>query len=209
MKTFLRLAALSSLLLTGCSQQPTSSTNQPGGDQAFKKVHDEYVVEFLRRNPTVNTYLGGAGLDPKLRDVDGALRDHSAAALQDEQRWLEKSKQSLDAISAATLSPAQRINREVALAQIAFLVHQHQARRYQQRALDTYTDEPFRAVDWQLQGMTQTGEKTYGTDKEWSLVAKRVGAIPRFLSVAQEQLLAGVKANNTPDSRVLKRNGIA
>src|SRR2546426_5102869 len=145
MKTFLRLAAVSTLLLTGCSQQPPATTNQPGGDQAFKKIHDEYVVEFLRRNPTVNTYLGGAGLDPKLRDVDGALRDHSASALQEEDRWLASSKQSLEAISPTTLSPAQRINRDVALAQIAFLLHQHQARRYQERALDTYTDEPFRA----------------------------------------------------------------
>ena len=81
-------------------------------------------------------------------------------------------------------------------------------RRYQERALDTYTDEPFRAIDWQLQGMTETGEKTYGTAEEWSLVAKRVSVIPPFLGVAQEQLLAGVKSNNTPDFRMLKRNGL-
>ena len=208
MKTLLRVAAISSLLLAGCSQQPAAPTNQPGGDQALKKVHDEYVVEFLRRNPTVNTYLGGAGLDPKLRDVDGALRDHSAAALQEEDRWLANSKQSLEAVSAATLSPPQRINRDVALAQIAFLLHQHQARRYQERALDTYTDEPFRAVDWQLQGMSQTGEKSYGTDDEWILVAKRVAAIPGFLKVAQDQLSAGINSRNTPDWRMLVRNGI-
>src|SRR6267378_2419889 len=205
MKTFLRLAALSSLLLTGCSQQPISSTNQPGGDQAFKKVHDEYVVEFLRRNPTVNTYLGGAGLDPRLREVDGALRDHSATALIEEDRWLANSKQSLDAIAPGTLSPAQRINRDVALAQISFLLHQHQVRRYQERALDTYTDEPFRAVDWQLQGMSQTGDKTYGTPDEWTLVAKRVAAIPAFLKVAQDQLNAGINSRNTPDWRMLIR----
>src|SRR5688572_18580666 len=208
MKTLLRLAALSLLLLAGCSQQPPATTNQPGGDQAFKKLHDEYVVEFLRRNPTVNTYLGGAGLDSKLRDVDGALRDHSASALKEEDRWLASSKQSLEAISAATLSPPQRINRDVALAQISFLLHQHQERRYQERALDTYTDEPFRAVDWQLQGMSQTGEKTYGTDDEWTLVAKRVAAIPAFLKVAQDQLSAGINARNTPDWRMIIRNGI-
>ena len=208
MKTFLRVAAISSILLTGCTQQPAGPTNQPNGDQAFKKVHDEYVVEFLRRNPTVNTYLGGAGLDPKLRDVDGGLRDHSAAALQDEDRWLANSKQLLEGISAASLSPAQRINRDVALAQISFLLHQHHERRYQERALDSYTDEPFRAVDWQLQGMSQTGEKTYGTDDEWALVAKRVAAIPAFLKVAQDQLSAGINSRNTPDWRMLIRNGI-
>lgn len=182
--------------------------NNDNGDQALKKIHDAYVVEFLRRNPTVNTYLGGAGLDPSLKDVDGTLRDHSAAALEAEDRWLADTQKAFEGIDPNTLSATRRIDREVALAQIRFLLHQHQVRRYQERALDTYTDEPFRAVDWQLQGMTQTGEKTYGTDEEWSLVAKRVGAIPRFLSVAQEQLLAGIKSNNAPDSRVLKRNGI-
>lgn len=208
MKTFLRLAAISSLFLTACTQQSTSPTSPQNTDAAFKKVHDEYVVEFLRRNPTVNTYLGGAGLDPKLRDVDGALRDHSATALQEEDRWLTSTKQALEGISAGALSPAQRINREVALAQIAFLLHQHQVRRYQERALDTYTDEPFRAVDWQLQGMSQTGDKTYGTADEWTLVAKRVAAIPSFLKVAQDQINAGIKSNNTPDWRMLIRNGI-
>src|SRR5262249_41164865 len=35
-----------------------------------------------------------------------------------------------------------------------------------------------------------------------------VTSIPKFLSVAQEQLQAGIKSKNTPDSRVLLRNGI-
>src|SRR6266542_3646659 len=211
MKIVLLCAAVSGLLISSCTQQPTSSTgsaNQQGDDTAFKKVHDDYVVEFLRRNPTVNTYLGGAGLDPKLRNVDGALRDHSAAALQEEDRWLSTVKQSLEAINAGALSPAQRINRDVALAQINFLLHQHQVRRYQERALDTYTDEPFRAVDWQMQGMSQTGDKTYGNAEEWTLVARRVGAIPTFLTVAKDQLNVGIKSGNTPDWRMLLHNGI-
>jgi uncharacterized protein (DUF885 family) len=208
MKTFLRLVPICLFLLTSCTQQSTSPAGPQNSDAAFKKIHDEYVVEFLRRNPTVNTYLGGAGLDPRLRDVDGALRDHSPTALQEEDRWLGGTKQSLDGISAGALSPAQRINRDVALAQIAFLLHQHQVRRYQERALDTYTDEPFRAVDWQLQGMSQTGDKSYGTADEWMLVAKRVAAISSFLKVAQDQINAGIKSNNTPDWRMLIRNGI-
>jgi uncharacterized protein (DUF885 family) len=194
--------------LAACTTKPTQQTMTNTGDNEFKKIHDAYVVEFLRRNPTVNTYLGGAGLDPSLRDVDGTLRDHSPAALEAEDRWLGETQRSLEKIDPNTLSANLRIDREVGLAQVSFLLHQHQVRRYQERALDTYTDEPFRAVDWQLQGMTQTGEKTYGTADEWALVAKRLSAIPRFLGVAQEQLLAGVKSNNTPDFRVLKRNGI-
>jgi uncharacterized protein (DUF885 family) len=207
-KLFLLLA----IMATGCVQttnQNGASTSQPGGgDQAFKTVHDKYVVEFLRRNPTVNTYLGGAGLDPSLREVDGQLRDHSAAAIEAEDRWLADTQKSFENIDPNTLQPAHRIDREVALSEIRFLLHQHQVRRYQERALDTYTDEPFRAIDWQLQGMSQTGEKTYGTPEEWSLVVKRVQAIPRYLSVAQAQISAGVKSGNTPDHRMLRRNGI-
>ena len=208
MKNILRLATISAFLLTSCTQQPPTPANRANGDDSFKKIHDEYVVEFLRRNPTVNTYLGGAGLDPKLRDVDGGLRDHSATALEEEDRWLAKTKQSLEAISAGSLSAPQRVNRDVALAQVNFLLRQHQVRRYQERALDTYTDEPFRAIDWQLQGMSQTGDKTYGTAEEWTLIGKRLAAVPAFLKVAQDQLTAGIASRNTPDWRMLIRNGI-
>src|SRR6185295_19436321 len=146
------------------------------------------------RDPTVNSYLGGSGLDASLKNVDGTLRDHSAAGLEAEDRWLADAQKSFEGVDLNTLSANKRIDREVALAQIRYLLHQHQVRRYQERALDTYTDEPFRAIDWQLQGMTETGEKTYGTADEWALVAKRLSAVPRFLGGAQEQLLAGIKS---------------
>ncbi|HSE35673.1 MAG TPA: DUF885 family protein, partial [Blastocatellia bacterium] len=185
--------------LAACTTpKTTEQTMNNSGDNELKKIHDAYVVEFLRRNPTVNTYLGGAGFDPSLKDVDGTLRDHSAAALEAEDRWLADAQKSFESIDPNTLSANRRIDREVALAQIRFLLHQHQVRRYQERALDTYTDEPFRAIDWQLQGMSQTGEKAYGTADEWSLVAKRLNAIPQFLRTAQEQLNVGIIANNTP-----------
>jgi uncharacterized protein (DUF885 family) len=201
---------------SGCVQQTaTPNTNQTqvsggssGGDQNFKKIQDAYVREFLRRNPTVNTYLGGAGLDPALREVDGQLRDHSAASIEAEDRWLTETQKSLEALAPDTLSPNIRIDREVALAQVRFLLRQHGTRKHQQRALDTYTDEPFRAIDWQLQGMSQTGDKTYGTPDEWSLVIKRLQAVPKYMQVAEEQLSAGMKSGNTPDHRMLLRNGI-
>src|SRR4029434_862738 len=124
----------------------------------------------------------------------GTLRDHSAAALEAEDRWLSDAQKNFETVDADTLSPNRRIDRDVALAQIRFLLHQHQVRRYQERALDTYTDEPFRAIDWQLTGMSQTGDKTYGSPEECTLVAKRVGSIPAFLKVAQDQLNAGIKS---------------
>ncbi|MGI9106527.1 MAG: DUF885 domain-containing protein [Pyrinomonadaceae bacterium] len=208
------LLFIAALLAPGCVQQPQQTTQtateqtQASGDQDFKRIHDAYVRDFLRRNPTVNTYLGGAGLDPALREIDGQLRDHSASSIEAEDRWLADAQKPLEGIAPGTLSPTLRIDREVALAQIRFLLHQHQTRKYQERALDTYTDEPFRAIDWQLQGMTQTGDKTYGTPEEWSLVVRRLQAVPKYFQVAQEQLAAGVKSGNTPDHRMLLRNGI-
>ncbi len=212
MRKYLLLLTL--VALAGCAapqSDPDTHRAMPqggGGDAAFKTVHDRYVVEFLRRNPTVNTYLGGAGLDPSLREADGRLRDHSPAALAEEDRWLAETQKAFEGVDAQALSPARRIDREVALAQIRFLLHQHQERRYQERAVDTYVSEPFRAIDWQLQGMTETGPRGYGTFEEWTLVTKRVADIPRFLSAAQQQLEAGARSGNTADHRMLRRDGI-
>jgi uncharacterized protein (DUF885 family) len=212
-----RLLLLTAVLLTGaCVQQQTQNSPansntgaQAGaGDQAFKTIHDKYVFEFLRRNPSVNTYLGGAGLDPSLKEVDGRLRDYSPAALADEDRWLADTQKSLQAIDPNTLTPARRIDRDVALAQVSFQLHQHQQRRYQERSLDTYTVEPFRSVDFFIQGMTQTGANTYGTPEEWALVVKRLQDFPRYMKTAEENLTAGVKSGNTPDWRMLQRDGL-
>jgi uncharacterized protein (DUF885 family) len=197
-------------LVTGCGRTtPATPANTAGsGDASLKQALNAYVVEFLRRNPTTNTYLGGAGLDASLNDVDGKLRDHSAAALEQEDRWLADTQKTIEAISPDSLTDGPKTDRSVALAQINFLLHQHQVRKYQQRALDTYTVEPFRALDWQLQGMTQTGDKTYGTPQEWQLVIARLKAVPPFMARAQEQLAAGVAAGNTPDRRMIQRDGL-
>jgi uncharacterized protein (DUF885 family) len=210
-KPLLLLALLSAAACaTQQTQGPTPSPTPAagGGDQAFKTIHDRYVVEFLRRNPSVNTYLGGAGLDPSLKEADGRLRDHSANALAEEDRWLADTQKSFESVDPQTLSPARRIDRDVALAQIAFQLHQHQQLRHQERALDTYTVEPFRSVDFYIQGMTKTGENTYGTPEEWALVVKRLQDFPRYMKTAQDNLSAGVKSGNTPDWRMLQRDGL-
>ncbi len=157
----------------------TAATRDARGDAAARTRITAYAVELLRRYPTVNTYLGGGGLDPSLRAVDGMLRDYSPAAVAREDEWLGTAQRDIQALDPATLSDAVRIDREVALAQIAFLLRQHQVRHYQERSLDTYVAEPFRALDWQLQGMSQTGDATYGSADEWRAVISRVKAIPR------------------------------
>ncbi|TAK13805.1 MAG: DUF885 domain-containing protein [Acidobacteria bacterium] len=193
-------------LSVGCSG--ASAPPEMTGDKPLGPILHGYVVEFLRRNPTTSTYLGGAGFDPQLSNVDGALRDYSVAGLAEEDRWLKTTQAALAAILPATLSPNAAIDREVALAQIAFMLRQHEIRKYQERALDTYMLEPFRAIDWQLQGLSSTGGSGYGTDAEWQLVVARVKQIPAFLDVAAAQLRAGVAHQNVPDRRMIRRDGI-
>ncbi len=194
-----------SSLLAGCNQ---SAVPETPGNKTLGPILHNYVVEFLRRNPTTNTYLGGAGFDPKLREIDGTLRDYSPTALAEEDRWLKQTQSELAAIPASALSPNAQIDRDVALAQIAFVLRQHEGRRYQERAIDTYVLEPFRAIDWQLQGLSSTGGNTYGSDDEWQLVLLRVQKIPMFLDVAAAQLRAGVERQNVPDRRMIRRDGI-
>src|SRR5262245_7611916 len=117
------------LCATACGRTDNSGPAAPAsgsGDAALTQVLSQYVVEFLRRNPTTNTYLGGAGLDPALSEVNGTLRDYSIMALRDEDRWLTGVQVQLQAITPGSLSENARIDREVALAQIAFQLHQHQ-----------------------------------------------------------------------------------
>src|SRR2546423_14273804 len=125
MKRFLLLLALAA---SGCVTQqpaniPANANNNGSGDQAFKTIHDRYVVEFLKRNPTVNTYLGGAGLDPSLRETDGQLRDYSPQALQAEDQWLADTQEAFEGGDPKTLSPARKGDREVALAQNSFQLY--------------------------------------------------------------------------------------
>ena len=151
------------------------------GDARFATLEHEYVTYVLAQFPVVATYLGGAAFDPTLAAVDGKLRDYSPAALQQEDARLGEFRARFAALAPATLSARRRIDRSVALAQIDFLVHEHTVRRHQLRSLDSYVDEPFRGVDWQIQAMSATGAATYGTDAEWREVIARARAIALIL----------------------------
>ncbi len=189
----------------GSSAAPADSA---AADAAFARLEHEYVVYFLQRFPVVATYLGGSSLDESLAGIDGKLRDYAPAALTEEDARFGRLEQRFSALDAAGLSARRRIDRKVALAQIRFLLREHTVRRYQQRSLDSFMDEPFRGVDWQIQGMAETGDGTYGTAEEWRAVIDRVRAIPAYLEVAKGQLDAGVAAGNTPDWRMLKLSGL-
>ena len=176
---------------------------RPWADARFAQVEHEYAVYFLGRFPVVATYLGGAAFDPQLAGVDGRLRDDSAEAIRAEDARLTEFRTRFAHLAPAGLSPRRRIDRSVALAEIAFLEHQHTVRRQQQKSLDSYVDEPVRGVDWQLQGMTPGSGAAYGTDAEWQAVIARARAVPGYLATAERQLAAGVAAHNAPDGRLL------
>ncbi len=176
---------------------------RPWADARFAEVEHDYAVYFLGRFPVVATYLGGAALDPQLAAVDGRLRDYSPEAIRAEDAQLAEFRARFAHLAPAGLSPRRRIDRSVALAEIAFLEHEHTVRRHQQKSLDSYVDEPARGVDWQIQGMTAGSGAAYGTDAEWQAVIARVRAVPAYLATAERQLAAGAGAHNAPDGRML------
>ncbi len=181
----------------------------PGADATFERLEARYVREFLRRNPVVSTYLGGSGLDKSLVDVDGMLRDWSPQALEREARTWRAIRAEAMRIDRAALSPGHRIDCEVLLHQIAFQLHQNEDRKYWQRSLDTYVNEPFRGVEWFLQGMTDGGQGRYGSETEWKAVGARVAAIPAYLDRARANIDAGIRHGTPPDWRMIQRDGIA
>ena len=206
------------LLLTASVLSTATATARPpaaqplaawhAADERFAAVEHDYVTYVLRQFPVVATYLGGGAFDPRLANVDGTLRDYSPQALQKEDARLSEFRARFSALAPAGLSARRRIDRSVALAEIAFLLREHQVRRHQLRSLDSYVDEPFRGVDWQIQGMTRTGSATYGTESEWQAVIARTRAVAAYLATAERQLAAGVAAHHPPDWRVLTKVGL-
>lgn len=203
-KRLIPIVSFSVLAACGAKQEikPVSA------DEEFAKLEREYATYFFSRFPVVATYLGGAAFDESLKSVDGALRDHSAEAIQAEDAAFKALQAKFAALDNEQLSMRRRIDRSIVNAQIEFMLRQHQARRYQERAIDTYVDEPFRGVDWQIQGMSATGEKTYGTEDEWKAVIARVSSVPAYLVAAEKQIAAGVTAGNTADWRSILQFGI-
>jgi uncharacterized protein (DUF885 family) len=181
---------------------------RPWADARFAALEHEFVVYMLGRFPVVATYLGGAAFDPQLAAIDGQLRDYSPQAIREEDARLAGFRARFAALTPAGLSPRRRIDRSVALAEIAFLEHQHLVRRHQQSSLDSYVDEPIRGVDWQIQAMTATGAATYGSEAQWQAVIARTRAVPAYLATAERQLAAGVVAHDAPDSRLLSSYGL-
>ena len=80
------------------------------------------------------------GLYPELARADGMLRDWSPAAMAEEARVYASIRDGLDKLDPSKLTPPRRIDRDVALHQIDFMLHQYEDRKYWQRSLDTYVN---------------------------------------------------------------------
>jgi uncharacterized protein (DUF885 family) len=213
--------ALGLLPQLGACRKPDSSGSGDAGDAEFLALRDRYFLRALELNPVTATYLGGDGYDPSLAPINGRLRDWRAEALQSERQFLNEIESARARLNTSTLSSQARIDHTLLGAQIAFLLRQSGERHSHERAIDTYVAEPFRGIDWQIQGMTvpavavdstATGAAApvplRGTEEEWALVVERVRSIPPYLEAAQANLLAGKKNGNLPDRRMVERDGI-
>jgi uncharacterized protein (DUF885 family) len=192
-------------VLAACRPEGPSAA----GDADFIALRERYFLKTLELNPVTSTYLGGGGYSPELVATDGRLRDFSPSAMETEVAFLESILTALGNITPTSLTPRSRVDHAVVGAQAGYMVHQLADRRYQERCVDTYVAEPFRGVDWQIQGMTDAGNGLLGTEDEWALVVARVGAVPAYVEVAKANLLAGKAAGNIPDRRLVARDGIA
>ena len=179
-----------------------------GSDPAFAALREHYFRTFLERNPVTATYLGADGYDPAFRIVNGKLRDYSADGRTAELDFCRSILRTLEETDTDRLTPADRIDHAVIQAQASYVVHMLSEVRYHERSIESYVAEPFRGVDWQLQGMTDLGSGQIGTEQEWAHVVERVTAIPAYLDVARANLEAGRGNGNLPDRRQVDRDGI-
>jgi uncharacterized protein (DUF885 family) len=174
----------------------------------FSATRDRYFLRFLQLNPVVSTYLGGDGYDPQLSRINGTLRNYDRDALGQERSFYQMVKGELGRLDQQSLTSSERIDYGVLQAQLAFLLHQIEDRRYFERCVDTYVAEPFRGVDWQLQQMQKVSADLLGSADEWELVLSRLRAIPGYLNIARENLRAGIQQGNRPDWRMVQHDGV-
>jgi uncharacterized protein (DUF885 family) len=177
-------------------------------DPHFIDLSDRYFLRTLELYPVTSTYLGGDGYSPRLSAVNGTLRDYHPEALAAEVDFLTGIERERRAIDATRLTATRRIDHAVLGAQVAFGLRQIGERKYYQRAVDTYVAEAFRGVDWQIQQMAEGSAGQRGSTADWELIAKRIEAVPSYLSAARTNLLAGKSAGNVPDRRLVQHDGL-
>jgi len=105
----MRLAAIAAALLSAAAP----ALGAPADD--FHRLMDEEYAWLLRENPTDATALGVRDYDSAIRDISPAARDRRAAQAQ---AFLTR----LQAIPAASLASADRVNRAILIRQLGEIV---------------------------------------------------------------------------------------
>ena len=193
---------------SGCSIGYGVEVENRAAIEKFEALRDRLFVRHLLFNPVTATYLGADGYSDVLQATNGALKDYSESALARELAFYRETHEDLQGIALGTLPSNLQVDHRVMDAQLKFLIRLLRDRKYYQRAVDTYTTEPFRGVDWQIQQMQDAGSGLLGTEGEWKHVVSRVEGIPAYLDRARANLLAGIMSRNVPDWRMVERNGI-
>ena len=103
---------LATIALISCSTTPRTGGGG-SADGRFESLASAYVEEMLRMNPEFATHLGDHRFDDQ-------LNDRSAAAMKKRRDLGARYLQSLEEISAAELSPTNRVDYQILKEQIAY-----------------------------------------------------------------------------------------
>jgi uncharacterized protein (DUF885 family) len=123
------------VLIAACSrgEAPRSSAAMSlSGDEAFGRLEDELLTDWLARNPTFATYLG-------IHTNDFDLEDVSRNGIQAEIAALRQFRRRFAAIDAATLSPARQFDLELVLHAIDSRLLDREVIRSWAKNPDTYS----------------------------------------------------------------------
>jgi hypothetical protein len=112
----LRTLFLSALAVAGCTraESPARAPAAASADADFQKLSDEFVADYLKRNPAAATYLG-------VHDYDDQLEDASRAAVEREVADYKQFRARFAAIDPSRLSLANQLD----LAQVIAAIDSH------------------------------------------------------------------------------------
>src|SRR5262249_17462954 len=156
------------LLAAACASSATARfpAERSDLDRRFEGLRESYFLKLLSLYPVVATYLGGDGYSASLSEVNGRLRDWSKTGVAAELAYLKALRGDLATIPAGGLLVGNHIDHAVVSAQVAFLLHMLEDKRWQERAIETYAQEPFRGIDFHIQQMAELGGGLRGDKRD-------------------------------------------
>ena len=163
----LAVAAAATAFAFAAQQRPPLPT--------FTGLVDEYLDQFARRHPSI---AAGNGLHAH----DDALEDFSAEAIAAEVTWQREYRSRLDAIDPAPLSADERVDRRILLGVVDGWLLDLDAVR-------TWTRNPMIYASAISDGVhnLMTMESAPAAQR-MALAASKLGAVPRLLSSARENV---------------------